>query len=261
MSEIEGIYTIWLREAKRYIRYKSRIVTAIFTPLLWLLVFGMGLGSAMGGGMFQNMSGGYQSFIYPGIICQTILFTCVMAGIGIIMDKQYGFLKEIMVAPLSRASIIFGKALGIGTGAIVQAIILLLLSFIVHVRMTPEIFLGSIIVCIIIAIGLSGLGLLIATFMDSMEGFNLIMSFVILPIFLLSGALFPITNNLPDWLSFIVYLDPLTYGVDALRHIILGTSYHSVLPLEISIGVITIFTIVVILLAALVFTKKEQSIM
>jgi len=259
MSEVEGIYTIWLREAKRYVRYKSRIVTAIFTPLLWLLVFGMGLGSAMGGGMFQNMPGGYQSFIYPGIISQTILFTCVMAGIGIIMDKQYGFLKEVMVAPLSRASIIFGKAIGISTGAIVQAIILLILSFIVHVRMTPEIFIGAIVVCTIISIGFSGLGLLIATFMDSMEGFNLVMSFVIMPIFLLSGALFPITN-LPDWLSSIVYINPLTYGVDALRHIILA-NYHSVIPLEISLAVITIFATAVILLAALVFTKKEQSIM
>ena len=259
MSEFEGIYTIWLREAKRYVRYKSRIVTAIFTPLLWLLVFGMGLGSAMrgGGAMFGGIPGGYQSFIYPGIISQTILFTCVMAGIGIIMDKQYGFLKEIMVAPLSRASIIFGKAIGISTGAIVQAIILLLLSFVVKVQMTPLIFIEAIIICIIISVSFSGLGLLIASFMDSMEGFNLVMSFVILPIFLLSGALFPVTN-LPNWLSFIVYLNPLTYGVDALRGVILG---HSVLPVELSTAVIFIFALVMIFLSAFVFTKKEQSLM
>lgn len=254
MSEFEGIYTIWLREAKRYVRYKSRIVTAIFTPLLWLLVFGMGLGSAI---RFGGAVGGYQSFIYPGIICQTILFTCVMAGIGIIMDKQYGFLKEIMVAPLSRASIIFGKALGISTGAIIQAIILLLLSFVVGVQMTPLIFVGAILMSIIISIGFSGLGLFIATFMDSMEGFNLVMSFVIMPVFLLSGALFPVTN-LPEWLSFIVYLDPLTYGVDALRGIILG---QSVLPLGISIGVSLFFAILMILASAFVFTKKEQNLM
>jgi len=261
MSEFEGIYTIWLREAKRYVRYRSRIVTAIFTPLLWLLVFGMGLGSAMSGNgaMFGGIHGGYQSFIYPGIISQTILFTCVMAGIGIIMDKQYGFLKEIMVAPLSRASIIFGKAIGISTGAILQAIILLILSFVVKVEMTPEIFVFATIISIIIAIGFSGLGLLIATFMDSMEGFNLVMSFVILPIFLLSGALFPVTG-LPNWLSFIVYLDPLTYGVDALRYVILG-SESSVLPIEISVGVSFIFTVAVILLAALIFKKKEQTLM
>lgn len=254
MSEFEGIYTIWLREAKRYVRYKSRIVTAIFTPLLWLLVFGLGLGSAI---QFGGTIGGYQSFIYPGIISQTILFTCIMAGIGIIMDKQYGFLKEIMVAPLSRASIIFGKALGISTGAIIQTAILLILSFVVGVQMTPLIFIGAIVISIIISIGFSGLGLLIASFMDSMEGFNLIMSFVIMPIFLLSGALFPFTN-LPEWLSFIIYLDPLTYGVDALRGVIVG---QSVLPLEINIVVILVFAIIMVLASALVFTKKEQNLM
>ncbi|MDR2967065.1 MAG: ABC transporter permease [Methanobacteriaceae archaeon] len=254
MSEFEGIYTIWLREAKRYIRYKSRIITAIFTPLLWLVVFGMGLGSAI---RFGGNFGGYQSFIYPGIISQTILFTCVMAGIGIIIDKQYGFLKEIMVAPLSRTSIIFGKAIGISTGAILQAIILLLLSFVVGVKMTPFIFLEALVVCIVISIGFSGLGLFIASFMDSMEGFNLVMSFVILPIFLLSGALFPL-NNLPNWLSFIVYLDPLTYGVDALRGIILG---HSIMPVEIGVGVSLLFAVVMILVSAIVFTKKEQNLM
>jgi ABC-2 type transport system permease protein len=214
----------------------------------------MGLGSAI---HFSGAIGDYQSFIYPGIICQTILFTCVMAGIGIIMDKQYGFLKEIMVAPLSRTSIIFGKAIGISTGAILQTIILLLLSFVVGVQMTPSIFLEALVVCIIISIGFSGLGLLIASFMDSMEGFNLVMSFVILPIFLLSGALFPL-DNLPNWLSFIVYLDPLTYGVDALRGIILG---HSIMPVEIGVGVSLLFAVIMILLSAIIFTKKEQNLM
>jgi ABC-2 type transport system permease protein len=254
MSEFEGIYTIWLREAKRYIRYKSRIITAIFTPLLWLLVFGIGLGSSI---RFGGATGGYEAFIYPGIIAQTILFTCVMAGIGIIIDKQYGFLKEIMVAPISRTSIIFGKALGISTGAIIQVLILLLLSFVVGVQMTPLIFVEAMIISTIISIGFSGLGLLIASFMDSMEGFNLVMGFVIMPIFLLSGALFPVTN-LPPWLSFIVYLDPLTYGVDALRGVILQ---NSVLPIEINIVVISIFTVIMIFTSALVFAKKEQNLM
>ena len=254
MSEFEGIYTIWLREAKRYVRYKSRIVTAISTPLLWLLVFGLGLGSAI---RFGGSPGGYQSFIYPGIIAQTILFTCIMSGIGIIIDKQYGFLKEIMVAPLSRASISLGKALGISTGAILQAIILLLLSFVVNVNMTIFIFIAAILISTFIAIGFSSLGLFIASFMDSMEGFNLVMSFVVLPIFLLSGALFPV-SGLPNWLSFIIYLDPLTYGVDALRGVILG---NSVLPVEISIIVTLLFAVVMVFLSALVFTKREQNLM
>ncbi|MGL4669467.1 MAG: ABC transporter permease [Methanobacteriaceae archaeon] len=254
MRELEGIYTIWLREVKRYVRYRSRIITAVFTPLLWLLVFGTGLGSAI---KLGGIPGGYQTFIYPGIIAQTILFTCVSSGVGIIMDKQYGFLKEIIVAPLTRSSIIFGKAIGISTGAVLQAVILLLLSFIVGVQMTPLIFVLCIIVSTLISIGFSGLGLLLASFLDSMEGFNLIMSFVILPIFLLSGALFPL-NNLPTWLQFIVYLDPLTYGVDALRCIIIQ---KSALPLEINILVLLIFVGLMIFLSAMVFTKKEQNLM
>ncbi|MGL6297552.1 MAG: ABC transporter permease [Methanobacteriaceae archaeon] len=254
MGELEGIYTIWLREVKRYVRYRSRILTAIFTPLLWLLVFGTGLGSAI---KFGGISGGYQTFIYPGIIAQTILFTCVSSGVSIIMDKQYGFLKEIIVAPLSRSSIIFGKAIGISSGAVLQAIILLLLSFVVGVEMTPLIFIMCIIISTLIAIGFSGLGLLLASFLDSMEGFNLVMSFVILPIFLLSGALFPL-NNLPIWLQFIVYLDPLTYGVDALRGIII---HKSALPLEVNILVLVGFVAAMILLSALIFTKKEQNLM
>ena len=130
MAEWEGIYTIWFREAKRYVRYRSRILSSVVTPLLWLLIFGTGLGSAI---RFGNVAGGYKAFIFPGIIGQTILFTAIFSGVSVIMDRQYGFLKEIMVAPVSRPSIVFGKALGIGTAAIIQGVILLLLSFVVGV--------------------------------------------------------------------------------------------------------------------------------
>ncbi len=117
MAEWEGIYTIWFREAKRYVRYRSRIISSVVTPLLWLLIFGTGLGSAI---RFSGVPGGYQAFIYPGIIGQTILFTAIFSGVSVIMDRQYGFLKEIMVAPVSRPSIVFGKALGIATASIIQ---------------------------------------------------------------------------------------------------------------------------------------------
>ena len=135
-------------------------------------------------------------------------------------------MKEILVAPISRPAIVLGKAIGISTTALVQGVVLLLLSFVVNVKMDITILLASTVVIIIISLGLSGMGLLIASFTDSMEGFNLIMSFIVMPIFLLSGALFPVTG-LPAWLQAAVYLDPLTYGVDALRAIIL---HSSVLP-------------------------------
>ncbi|NYB27730.1 MAG: ABC transporter permease [Methanobacteriaceae archaeon] len=254
MAELEGIYTIWLREMKRFVRYRSRILTSVVTPLLWLVIFGTGLGSAI---RFGNVAGGYQAFIYPGIIGQTILFTAIFSGVSVIIDRQYGFLKEILVAPITRPSIVFGKAIGIGTAAVIQGVILLVLSFVVGVQMTPLIFIACTLLMIPISVGLAGVGLLIASFTDSMEGFNLIMSFVVLPMFLLSGALFPV-SGLPMFLQAAVYLDPLTYGVDALRQIILGTG---VIPLQISITVIMVFAAVMVFLSALMFTKKEQELM
>lgn len=255
MPELEGIYTIWLRETKRYIRYRSRILTSVVTPLLWLLIFGTGLGSAVRFG--GNLPGGYQAFIYPGIIGQTILFTAIFSGVSVIVDRQYGFLKEILVAPITRPSIVFGKAIGISTASVIQGIILLFLSFVVGVHMTPTIFLACLLLMIPISIGLAGVGLLIASFTDSLEGFNLIMSFVVLPMFLLSGALFPV-NGLPTLLQGAVYLDPLTYGVDALRQIILG---YGAIPLYISTIVILVFAAVMVLLSAYMFSKREQELM
>jgi ABC-2 type transport system permease protein len=175
----------------------------------------------------------------------------------VIQDRQFGFLKEILVAPISRPSIVLGKAIGISTTALIQGIILLFLSFVVSVPMTIPILLESTGVIILIALGLSGMGLFIASFTDSMEGFNLIMSFIVMPIFLLSGALFPITG-LPSWLQVAVYVNPLTYGVDALRSIIL---HQSVLPLYVDVIVVAIFAVLMILISALIFSKKEQSLM
>lgn len=254
MPEFEGIYTIWLREMKRFVRYRSRILTSVVTPLLWMVIFGYGLGSAI---RFGDMTGGYQAFIYPGIIGQTILFTTIFSGVSVIIDRQYGFLKEILVAPISRPSIVFGKAIGISTAAVIQGVILLILSFVVGVQMTPIIFVACTLLMIPISIGLAGVGLLIASFTDSMEGFNLIMSFVVLPMFLLSGALFPVTG-LPTLLQFAIYLDPLTYGVDALRYITLG---QGAIPLYINVIVIMAFAIAMVFLSALMFTKKEQELM
>ena len=254
MPELEGIYTIWLRETKRYTRYRSRILTSVVTPLLWLIIFGTGLGAVI---RFGGIPGGYKAFIYPGIIGQTILFTAIFSGVSVIIDRQYGFLKEILVAPITRPSIVFGKALGISTASIIQGVILLCLSFIVGVQMTPIIFVASFLLMIPISVGLGGIGLLIASFTDSMEGFNLIMSFVVLPMFLLSGALFPVTG-LPSLLQGAVYLDPLTYGVDALRQIILG---YGAIPLYISMIVILGFAATTILASALMFTKREQELM
>ncbi len=151
MAELEGIYTIWLRESKRYVRYKSRIITSVVTPLLWLIIFGTGLGAAV---RFGGISGvGYQQFIFPGIIGQTILFTAVFSGVSVIIDRQYGFLKEILVAPISRPSVVVGKALGISTASMIQGVILLFLSFIVGIQMTIPNFVVSTVIIILMSLG------------------------------------------------------------------------------------------------------------
>lgn len=252
--ELTGIYTIWKREALRFFRERSRLFTSIITPLLWLLIFGTGLGSAI---KFRGMSGSYQSYIFPGIIGMTILFSSIFGGISVIMDKRYGFLKEMFVAPISRASIVFGKTLGGSTSSVMQGFLILLLASFFGINISVLDFIFATAIMIIMSVGIVGIGLFIAAFMDSMEGFNLIMNFIVMPMFLLSGALFPI-NNLPAWLKFAVYLDPVTYGVDALRAVILGSSS---IPLYIDLIVLIVFAIAIILSAAFVFTKREQNIM
>ena len=162
-----------------------------------------------------------------------------------------------MEAPISRPSIVFGKAIGISTAALIQGVILLLLSFIVGVTMTPVIFVLSFLFMIPLSVGLAGVGLLIASFTDSLEGFNLIMSFVVLPMFLLSGALFPVTG-LPNILQGAVYLDPLTYGVDGLRHIILG---YGAIPIYTDVIIVVGFALVMVLASAFMFTRREQELM
>ncbi|MEN4007185.1 MAG: ABC transporter permease [Methanobacteriaceae archaeon] len=149
MAELEGIYTIWLRETKRYIRYKSRIITSVVTPLLWLIIFGTGFGASV---RFGVTGIEYQQFIFPGIIGQTLLFTSVFSGVSVIIDRQYGFLKEILVAPISRPSVVIGKALGISTGSLIQGVILLILSFIVRIQMTVFCFLVSTLLIIVMCI-------------------------------------------------------------------------------------------------------------
>jgi ABC-2 type transport system permease protein len=211
MSELRKIGALWYREVLRYWREKSRIVSSLILPLLWLLVFGSGMRNVELPGVDN-----YQVFIFPGILGMTLLFTSVWSGVSIIWDREFGFLKEIMVAPVSRTSIVIGKALGSGTSALIQGFILLPLSFLIGIRLAPQSFLLLIPIMVLLAIGLVCVGLLLASLMNSMEGFNFIMSLVIMPMFFTSGALFPISSA-PGWIKIFSYFNPLTYGVDLLR--------------------------------------------
>ena len=233
MSELKKIYGLWYLEILRYWREKSRIISSLIMPLLWLLVFGGGMR-----GLQLDSTQNYQTFMFPGILGMTLLFSSVWSGISVIWDREFGFLKEILVAPVSRASIVTGKALGSGTSALIQGAILLPLAFLVGVHLSLLSAVTILPIMILIAIGLVCIGLLIASIITSMEGFNFIMSLVIMPLFFTSGALFPMTSA-PGWLRTFSYVNPLTYGVDALRWATFGENL--ILPVQFEIMILLAF--------------------
>ena len=236
MSELRGIYTLWRRETKRFMRERTRFVSSFVQPLLWLVIFGAGLGSSLRSSMGLN----YQEFIFPGIIGQTLLFTSMFMGVSVIWDRQFGFLKEIMVAPISRVSIFTGKMLGVSTDSMIQGMIVLMLGFVIGVHITISMVIAVLPLMLLVTLGVVCIGLTLASFMTSLESYGTIMTFVNLPMFLLSGALFPV-NNLPSWLKAVVYINPLTYGVDAMRAVILGNAYVSPFTIRVDVLFLLIF--------------------
>jgi len=211
---ITGIYTIWLRDLLRFWRDKSRIFGAIVQPTLYLFILGIGMSSALG----QAQASLYIKFIYPGIIGMSLLFTSIFSAISIIWDREFGFLREVLVAPIPRASIAIGKVLGGASVASIQGTILLIYAPILGIKLSILLVLKIVPMLFLISFSLTSLGVLIAARMRSMEGFQMIMNFLMMPMFFLSGAMFPL-KGLPTWLSVLTKLDPLTYGVDALRNI------------------------------------------
>jgi len=252
VSEPRGIYTLWLREIKRYLRERIRIVSSFFQPILWLVVFGTGIRFPTSG----VISLGYQEFIFPGIIGQTLLFTSMFMGISVIWDREFGFLKEILVAPISRVSIFLGKMLGASTDALIQGVIVFSLGFVVGVPVNAITFLQALPLMLLITFGLVCIGLTIASFISSLESFGVIQSFVNLPLFFLSGALFPL-SNVPGWLQWVSYVNPLTYGVDALRTVILGSSWTPLSPLHYDILIVCVFDAAIILVGTLAFSRRR----
>jgi len=253
MTETRGIYTLWLREIKRYLRDRTRIVSSFFQPLLWLVIFGSGMRFS---GAVGNLS--YQQFIFPGIIGQTLLFTSMFMGISVIWDREFGFLKEILVAPISRFSIFLGKMLGDSTDAVIQGTIVFALGLLLGMRLDLVMFLEALPVMILVTFGLVSIGLTVASFMESLESFGVIQSFINLPLFFLSGALFPIRGELvPSWIQTVSAFNPLTYGVDALRIIILGDAWQSLYPLYHDVLIIVCFDLVMMAIGTLAFSRQK----
>ena len=259
MTEIRGIYTLWLREVKRYLRDRARIVSSFVQPLLWLVIFGTGL-RAFSINFGDNLT--YQQYIFPGIMGQTLLFTSMFMGISVIWDREFGFLKEILVAPVSHLSVFLGKMFGDSTDAVIQGIIVFVLGILLGIKLNPMIFLEALPVMILITFGLVGVGLTVASFIESLESFGVIQSFINLPLFFLSGAVFPISTTgpaaAPTWLQIASKLDPLTYGVNALRTIVLGDEWlpaHP--PLYFNLLLVCVFDVVMMTIGTLAFSRRK----
>jgi ABC-2 type transport system permease protein len=235
-DHLTKIYAIWLREFKVFLREKSRLVASTFTPILWLFVIGSGLGAANP----TTVPGveDYQQFIFPGIVAMSIIFSSVFYGSYIIWDRKFDFLKSVMVAPVSRGSVFVGKTLGGMTTSLIQASILLGIGVAIGIGFTPLSLIQAVAIILLMSFGLTSLGLALGSYMYSLEGFQMIVSFVVFPLFFLSGALFPL-DNLPSWLGILTAVDPATYGVDALRNATLGVGSS---PMELNMLILVGYT-------------------
>jgi ABC-2 type transport system permease protein len=250
MSEWDAVYTIWLREVKKYFRAKERLVGSLVQPLFWFVIFGIGLGNAI---QFQGLNVNYFSFVAPGIICMSLLFVSIFSGVSVIWDREFGFLKEILVAPVSRLSIVIGKALGGATTATIQGVIILILSIALGASIPLHSILILLPAMLLISFGFVSTGLLMASLMDTMEGFQLVMNFIVQPMFFLSGALFPLTS-LPEWMKIITYIDPMTYSVEVLRYIASGISSFNIM---VSLSVLAVFTVAISAAASWAFSRRK----
>jgi len=233
---MNAIYILWLREVKKYRRSRVQIIASLGQPLLYLLVLGFGLGP-----VYQKAGGGsYLQFMAPGIVGMAVLFTSVFSGIALLWDRQFGFLKETLVAPVPRIYVMIGRTLGGATVAMLQGTLIVVVCLLAGFR--PVSLIGiplGFAFMALIAIVFAALGTSIGSSLQDMQGFQLIMNFLVLPIFFLSGALFPL-NNLPTVLSIVTKLDPLSYGVDGLRAALIGTSHFGAIVDAVVLAVVAV---------------------
>lgn len=252
--ELNAIYVIIAREFKKFIREKSRLFSAIARPLLWLFIVGAGISRLVP----QNSTVPYTQFIFPGIIGMTILFSAIFSSISIIWDKEFGFMKEILVAPVSRLSIVVGKAMSGTIVSTIQAAIILTLFPVLGFKLGVLQIIGALLICASLSFCISAFGIVIATFYDSYESFSVIMNFIIMPMFFLSGAMYPV-KLLPFILRVVSKLNPLTYGIDALKHAVFPNETGYMGPdfsLVTSLSVIIASSLLFVLLAGKNFERK-----
>ena len=262
MKNLRGVYTIWYRDILRFWHDKMRMAGSITFPLLFLFVFGSGLSSRMG-----SLGPGvdYVQFIFPGIIGMTVLMSSFMAGISVVWDREFGFLKEVLVAPISRASVAIGKTLGAATVALLQGMIIILLAPLIGVSFSAWTILALLPLMFLLAVSMGSLGILLATRIRSMEAFQAVMQMLMFPIVFLSGVFFPL-EGLPAWMNVVVKINPATYGIAPIRQVVLGTTAGSTFAINLfghtlslweNIALLAVFGTVMIFLAMWSFSHQE----
>jgi ABC-2 type transport system permease protein len=253
--ELNVIYVLVAREFKKFIRAKSRLVSTIARPLLWLFLVGAGMSRLVS----PDAGMPYTQFIFPGILGMTILFSSIFSSISIIWDKEFGFFKEILAAPVSRVSIVIGKGLSGTVVSTIQAAIVLLLFPLLGFKLGLLQVLTVLGIAMIMSFCIASFGVVLASFYESYESFSVIMNFIVMPMFFLSGAMYPV-KLLPKALGFAAKLNPLTYGVDAIKNVIFPLEKGRMSPdfsLFTDISVIVVLSIAFVAIAARLFERKD----
>jgi ABC-2 type transport system permease protein len=242
---------ILLRDVKKFWRERSRLLGGVARPVLWLLILGGSLKAAISS---EAISGGvdYQQYIFPGVIGLTLVFSSLQSAMSIIWDREFGFLKEVLAAPVPRLSIVVGKCLGGAAQATLQGIITLLFAPLIGLWLPPISIIELIVMMFIVALALTALGVVIASKTSSFEGFGTISNFVVMPMYFLSGAIYP-TSNVPAWLKPLIVVNPLSYGVDAMRHITVGIGAFSIL---LDLAFLAVFATIMIAIALPLFGRE-----
>lgn len=266
---LHDTYTVWYRDILRYLNNRTRIISSLGQPFLWLVIFGSGMR-----GTFELFGAGnfdFIQFLFPGTIAITVLFTAIFSSISTVRDREVGFLKEILVAPVSRFSIAIGKILGGATIALLQALLMLILAPAVGIKLSVPMILALVPTIFLVAFMISSFGMVLAARLKSTEGFQMIMSFIMMPLFMLSGAIFPLTD-IPSWMEFLSRVNPVSYGVDLLRQVvflhlavpeIVRDNFRiTVLGVKMGIGqdliVVAAFAVLFSFLGTLFFSRSER---
>jgi len=263
-ANLRGVYIIWYRDVLRFWRDRARIVASMGQPLLFLVIFGNGLSASLGAGVTQQLGNvSYVRFLFPGIIGMAVLFTSIFSAISILWDREFGFLREVLVAPISRVAVVLGKALGGSTIAMLQGSLLLILAPFLGVHLDPLVVLQLLALMFIIAFAVTSMGILVASRLQTMESFQMIINFLVMPMFFLSGAFFPL-RGLPGWMSVLTRLDPVAYGIDPMRRALLGSDLAPGIEIAgrhlntaADVGILAVFAAVMLALAMRSFESQE----